>query len=161
MPIMPSFGLDLNLTPPNVGALPGTQIADAASGLSAGASKAGINPFALAGGVTAALGMVGSLASGLMSTKARQAQFDEQIRNLRLKRDYTLSLTNARASASGIMADSASTVAYLRTMKSEFDREISALKDVKKTTFVSDLIGTFSGGLAGGSQAALNFSQVA
>lgn len=118
--------------------------------------------------IVAGLGVAGKMASGLLSARARRAEFDQEIRALSIKRDQTIGTAMARAGASGIelgdfsrraygAGGSASTTNFLRTMTGEFNRELDALRSARNTTFLANLIGTFSGGLSGGAEVASQY----
>ena len=100
--------------------------------------------------VTQALGAAGRIASGVMSAEARQAEFSEQLRNLQLKKDYTIGLAKARAGASGVEIGSMSTQSYLSRLTDQFDRQTRLLKQAKRATLVSDIVGMIGGGLESG-----------
>jgi hypothetical protein len=100
-------------------------------------------------GAVKALGVAGQFASGLMSSSARQAEFNDQLHQLQLKKNYTVGLASVRAGASGTTMDSANTVNYLAGLTGEFDHELMRLKDAQKTSGIAGLIGNISG-LAGG-----------
>jgi hypothetical protein len=106
------------------------------------------------------LGAAGQFASGIMSAGARRAEFDEQIRQLGNKRDFTLSLTKARAAASGITADSRSTGAYLRGLTTEFNYELGLLAKARKTAYAADILGATFGAMGGGASAAGSYSKM-
>lgn len=103
-------------------------------------------------GIVSALGLAGQFASGVMSSKARQGEFAEQIRQTGLRRDLTLGTATARAAASGIEMDSSSTTNYLKSLTGEFNREISNIRKTAKATKTADMIGNFAGLLGGGAQ---------
>jgi hypothetical protein len=79
-----------------------------------------------------ALGLAGQLASGVMSAKARQAEFAQQLRALEMKKEQTIGIARARAAASGIEMSSTSTTDYLAGLTSEFDTELNYLRATKR-----------------------------
>lgn len=96
-------------------------------------------------GVVSALGAAGRLTSGLMSAGARRAEFNEMIRGLQMKRDYTVGLAKARAAASGTEMESVSTTDYLSRLTGEFDRQIALARRTRRQTYVSDIVASLSG----------------
>lgn len=109
----------------------------------------------IAAGVVAGLGVAGQFASGLMSARARKAQFNEQIRQTKLKMAQTIGTINARASAGGFELGSASTKDYLRATTNEYWREIDSLKKARKRTYQANILGSLAG-LAGGAAGAMS-----
>jgi hypothetical protein len=107
--------------------------------------------------IVAGLGAAGQFASGIMSAKARRAEFDQQIRETRMKMYQTVGTINARASAGGFELGSASTKDYLRATTNEFFLEISRLKRAQKQTFAANILGSLSGLLGSGAGIAGNY----
>lgn len=103
-------------------------------------------------GIVSALGLAGQFASGVMSAKARQGEFAEQIRKTGLERDITVGTAFSKVGASGIEMDSPSTVNYLKTLTGEFNREISNLRKTAAATKTADMIGNLAGLAGGGAQ---------
>lgn len=106
--------------------------------------------FGIGFGAVQALGAAGQLASGIMSAGSRRAEFDEQLRQLSRKKDYTLSLTSAIAGASGVEAGSVSTTEYLKSMTQEFDTELGFLRNTRNDTYMADLLGAGFGAVGAG-----------
>lgn len=106
-----------------------------------------------------ALGVAGQFASGLMSAKARQAEFAQQLRALEMKKEQTIGLARARAAASGVEMSSSSTTDYLAGLADEFDTEIGYLRSAKRTSGNAALIGSLSGLVGGGAQTYLGLAQ--
>lgn len=104
-------------------------------------------------GAAQVLGMAGQFASGLMSADARQSEFAQQIRALKMKRDFTVGIATARAAASGVTSDSVSTTKYMASLTGELNRGIDNLEGVANTTGVMDKIGLFSGLVGGAANA--------
>jgi hypothetical protein len=96
-----------------------------------------------------ALGLAGQLASGVMSAKARQAEFAQQLRALEMKKEQTIGIARARAAASGIEMSSTSTTDYLAGLASEFDNGLNYLRAAKKASGDAATVGQFAT-LAGG-----------
>jgi hypothetical protein len=102
--------------------------------------------------VVQALGAAGQIASGVLSAQARQAEFAEGIRQLKVKKEYTVGLATMKAAASGFDLRSASTVSYLRGLTREYDIALKNLRNVKGTTQIADMLGVMSGGAQGAAQ---------
>lgn len=117
-----------------------------------------MDPLTIGFGVTSALGAAGQFAGRLLGAGARQDEINQRIHALQMKKEQTLSTTQARAAASGITLDSASVETYLSTLAGEFDREIAALKRSGSNALLGDIIGGVSGlaGAAGGILGGLN-----
>jgi hypothetical protein len=109
--------------------------------------------------IVAGLGVAGQMASGIMSARSRRAEFDQQIRAMRLKRDQTLSLTTARAGQSGLEMGSVSTTDYLKGLTNEFNLEIERMKDARNTSFAAGIIGSFAGGAGGAASILANYKK--
>lgn len=107
--------------------------------------------------IVAGLGVAGQLASGLMSARARRAEFDEQIRGLTIKRDQTVGIATAKAAASGVEIGSRSTTEYLKSLTSELNREIGNYVSARNTTYRANLLSLFTNGLAGGAGVASQY----
>jgi hypothetical protein len=101
-------------------------------------------------GITQALGLAGPFASGVMSAEARQGEFAEQLRRLRLKKEQTVGLARSRANASGVTADSATTDLYLKALTGEFDFNIRRLEETAGQVSMADTIGNFASLFGGG-----------
>lgn len=101
-------------------------------------------------GILSTLGNVGQAASGLMSTYARQGEFAEQLRRLRMEKQSTVGLAAAKTGASGVEMTSASSVQYLNDLSSEFDRAIAMTKNTAQQALISGVVGAGSSLLGGG-----------
>jgi hypothetical protein len=93
------------------------------------------------------------MASGIMAADARQAEFEENIRRVRLKKAQTVGLATAMSAASGMMLGSRSTDAYLGALTGQFNTEISQLQKAAELTGVADFWGTASDLFGGGASA--------
>jgi hypothetical protein len=89
---------------------------------------------------------------GIVSAKARQGEFAEQIRRIGMQRDQTVGLATAKSAASGVELSSVSTVDYLKRLTYEFDREISNVRKTADATKTADMLSLFAGGVGGGAQ---------
>jgi hypothetical protein len=113
-------------------------------------------PFAAAAGVTQMLGVAGQFAAGQMAASARRMQYDEELRKLGMRRDFTLSLATARGAASGVEASSATTTDYLSRLTTEFSAEESYLKKMKSMTSDADTAANFANLVGGAASAGRN-----
>jgi hypothetical protein len=104
-------------------------------------------------GAAQILGTTGQFASGLLSAQARQAEFAQQIRALKMKRDFTVGIANARAAASGVTSDSLSTTKYMASLTGELNLGIKNLENTAATTDIMDKFSLFSGLVGGGANA--------
>lgn len=107
-----------------------------------------------------ALGIAGQYASGVMSAKARRAEFDEQLRALEMKKMQTLSIARANRAATGTEIGSKSTVDYLAGLADEFDRSISNLRSVRDSTGSADSLTNTLGLVSGGAGLYGNLGQM-
>lgn len=115
---------------------------------------------AIAAAAAQALGSVGQYASGVLSAKARRAEFDEQIRALEIKKAQTLSTVQARTAAAGLDPGSLSTTQYLSGLTNEFDTELGYLRNAKSLTSQADELRNIFGLLGGGAQSYSTYSSM-
>jgi hypothetical protein len=110
----------------------------------------------LAFGALSALGTIGKFSSDLMGNAARRGQISDEIEATKMRKAQTLGLAAARTGASGVEFSSASVSSYLTSLGSQFDTEISRLKNLRRTTEIAGTIGAVSGLLGGGASTGLD-----
>jgi hypothetical protein len=85
------------------------------------------------GGMFQMFGAVGQYMNSQLAIQARQMGYAEQVRQLTMKRDYTVGLAQSRAGASGVDMTSASTTDYLKKLTGEFNTEIDRTRLLART----------------------------